>query len=75
MSEFDYLLSEPITWFDTGDARLMYRARHGSHRLEIRINDWPDRSTYTLFVDGAAVFDIEGWPAAWTQLRKKRHFR
>lgn len=70
MSEYDHLLNEPITWHDTGEAKWMWRARHESHDLSVYLNDdWPDELTYGVYVDGTHVYDIEGWPIAWTQVR------
>jgi len=68
--EHRHLLSERITWYDTGEARWMGRARHGAMELSVRLNDWPAEPSYTVFVDGAAVCDLEEWPAAWEQVRR-----
>lgn len=70
MGQFDFLLNEPITWHDTGDAKWMWRARRGSLELAVKLNNWPADESYTVFVDGAAAYDIEEWPAAWEQVRK-----
>ena len=71
MSDFDYLLHQRIVWFDTGKAWWMWRSRHGSHELAVKVNeDWPDETHYTVYVDGAAVFNLDGWPAIWERIRK-----
>ena len=71
MDQLGYLLNEPIGWTDTGDAKWMWRARHGSRDLAVYINDdWPNVPNYGIFVDGAWAYDIEEWPTAWTQSRK-----
>lgn len=70
MGQFDFLLNEPITWHDTGDSKWMWRARYRAYDLAVRLNDWPAEASYTVYVDGAAAYDIEEWPAAWTQVRK-----
>jgi hypothetical protein len=57
----------PITWEDTGDSVVPYRAQVANHIFTVRINDFPDEPLYSLLIDDQEIADLEDWPTAWTQ--------
>ena len=59
------LLKTAVTWEKTPDVDHPYRALVGKALWRIRLNEFPDRALYTLFVEDKEVGDIEEWPAVW----------
>jgi hypothetical protein len=65
--DFRSLLETSISWTDTGEMEIPWRALTGGHKLAVRLNDFPDEALYSLLVDGSAVADFDEWPADWTR--------
>ena len=58
---------EEIKWNKTGDAEYPYESKHKVESLTLRINDFPEESLYTLFVNGEEVCDFDDWSENWTR--------
>jgi hypothetical protein len=37
---------------------------HG-HKLQIKVNDFPDEQLYSLIVDSESICDFDNWPKNW----------
>ena len=54
-----------VVWHHAADLDHPYEAEVEGQRWRLRLNDFPAEPLYTLFVEGAAIEDVESWPAAW----------
>ncbi|MGK8522165.1 hypothetical protein ACRS6B_11700 [Nocardia asteroides] len=52
-------------WRRTGHRRFPAAARVDGQWWVLRINGFPDHPLWTLFVDGAPRYDIDGMPPTW----------
>ncbi|AHE68109.1 hypothetical protein [Legionella oakridgensis] len=59
------LLKEPIFWKRTNDVEFPYRATLQGETLRMRINDYPDRSAYTVMRGDREIMDINGFRDNW----------
>lgn len=64
-NSIEALLQTRITWHATGDTEFPLQASLLGKQLKIRLNDFPAEPLYTLFVDGAALDNLEDWPRLW----------
>lgn len=67
MNPWSRLTTVAINWSRTGDLKFPWRAMHEGRRLALYDGDWPSEASYTLYVDGEPVGDLEGWPQPWTK--------
>lgn len=65
----DRYTQEKIEWKLTDDPREPYQAEVQGTILRVRLNDFPDKSLYTLLVNGTAVQELEEWPSTWKKER------
>ncbi len=65
--DFRALLEMPISWNASDDPDTPWHTLFGSHRLAVRMNDFPDEVLYTLLIDEKDVADFDDWPALWTR--------
>jgi len=56
---------ERMTWHETKDPEYPFSARINQDNYLIRLNDFPDESLYTLFVNNEEIGDLEDWPERW----------
>jgi hypothetical protein len=61
--------SERISWQETGDAEFPYRTIFEGDKLQIRVNDFPDKPLYTLIINGMEEADYEDWSPSWRKTR------
>lgn len=63
-SDRDYF-QQAIQWSENSDAEYPYWARVDQHHLNIRINDFPAETLYTLIVDNHPLCNFDDWPEIW----------
>lgn len=56
-----------IAWRHTDDGEFPYEAQVDAHRLQVRVNDFPDEPLYSLLIDGEHAADFDKWPGHWTR--------
>ncbi|MEU1546925.1 hypothetical protein [Nocardia sp. NPDC005745] len=52
-------------WHSTANGRFPVAAHVGGQWWVLRMNSFPDHPLWTLFIDGAARFDMDDTPATW----------
>ncbi|WP_280398408.1 hypothetical protein [Nocardia carnea] len=52
-------------WWRTGSGRFPLAARVGGQWWVLRLNPFPDHDLWTLFIDGAARYDLNDAPPSW----------
>jgi hypothetical protein len=58
-------LHEPIVWHKTDDPEYPYETTQETHKLTIRLNDFPEEHLYTLLADAEPVISFDDWPDIW----------
>lgn len=66
----DDFFESKITWKNYIDQNksIAYKARVNKALLTVRINDFPDDFTYTLFVNNREFFSFDEWPSKWNMI-------
>lgn len=67
MIEGKKYLEARINWFRGKDPEYPYEARHDGHKLQLRLNDFPDEELYALLEDGKEIANIDDWPDSWNR--------
>lgn len=62
MTNADYKQSS-IVWSPTGDHEFPWEAEVSGRSLLVRLNDFPERPLYTLFVNSQEVRSFDDWPS------------
>ena len=73
MKSKDYL-SEKIRWKESSNPEFPLRTDHDGDQLQLRLNDFPAESLYTLFVNDREIMDLEDLPENWTIKRTAKQF-
>lgn len=56
-----------VTFGATADPRHPFEAQVEGELWTVRLNEFPERSLYTLIVAGQEVEELAAWPPAWTR--------
>ncbi|WP_280506231.1 hypothetical protein [Nocardia farcinica] len=72
MPSVEFVRTARPRWRRTGDARFPVAARVAGKWWVLRINPFPDHDLWTLFVDGAARFDLTAVPESWGEPSQTR---
>ena len=56
-----------IVWRRGESALLPYVAEIEGRRWEVRVNDFPEESLYTLLIEGEPAETLEAWPEPWVR--------
>jgi hypothetical protein len=59
------LLMYEVQWERTDDGEFPYEAWIDGQHWVIRVNDFPTKPLYTLFVDNHIATDLEDWLPLW----------
>jgi hypothetical protein len=59
------LLKQELFWKNTDNSEFPYSLEFNSTFLELRINDFPEESLYTLFIDSISVYNFDDLPDCW----------
>lgn len=62
-----YFLEKQIVWKPNAKPLFPHKASADGKELLLRINDFPEESLYTLFVDGQPVGDLDDFPESWSK--------
>lgn len=57
----------PLAWQASDDAEFPYQTELDAHRLQVRVNDFPEEPLYSLMIDGVHAADFDKWPGHWTR--------
>lgn len=60
-----HYVTRNVVWHKTENPEFPYLASIDNESWEIRINDFPAESLYTLLIDGSSVLDFDDWPESW----------
>lgn len=58
-------LARTVTWKKSDDLDHPWTIELDAERWQIRLNDFPDDTMYSLAIDAAAIGDFHDWPATW----------
>lgn len=54
-----------IKWDESNNPEYPYETNYDGHKLQVRINDFPEEPLYSLLIDDKLICDLEDWPKAW----------
>lgn len=54
-----------LKWVSSNDPEYPYQMNYSNHKLQVRLNDFPDEALYSLIVDGEVICDFDDWPKNW----------
>ena len=60
-----------VHWSATGDPHTPWWSKVDSQTWTLRVNDFPERELYTLFVDGQKTANFDDWPLAWQKMERR----
>jgi hypothetical protein len=66
-SSFADCLNTKVTWFRTKDPIAFWHAKAGTETWTVRVNDFPEDTLYTLFVNDEELGRFNEWPHEWSR--------
>jgi hypothetical protein len=54
-----------IKWDKSGNPEYPFHTHFNEHKLQIKLNDFPEEQLYSLIVDGETKCNFDDWPANW----------
>lgn len=60
-----FRLEQRVDWTSTADPQIPWEAAVDGANWQVRLNDFPDETMYSLLIQGAEIGDFQEWPAAW----------
>ncbi len=55
----------PVQWEATDEAEHPYRSDVSGVTWQVRLNDFPAESLYTLLIAAEEIGDFDEWPSGW----------
>lgn len=54
-----------LKWNKSDDVECPYHTEFNGHKLQVRLNDFPDEKMYSLIIDGDSLCSFDDWPKNW----------
>jgi hypothetical protein len=54
-----------LKWNKSSDPEYPFQIDHNGHKLQVRLNDFPNEQMYSLIVDSEFLSDFDDWPKNW----------
>ncbi len=59
------LLGRHIKWDGGKNAEIPFQKSIGEYFCQVRVNNFPEESLYSLLVNGKVVSEMDYWPSKW----------